>query len=427
MPDKTYAKVVLNGTTYVDLTSDTVDSSTLLSGYTAHNRSGELITGSFDSSIFVLKAGDTMTGYLTLNGNPTSNLHAVTKQYVDNRFIKNTGEDYMHGSYVITDSDSLLEGTELVTLNKNYILLEENSPESHSESPYTKIHKSYIQVKKAFYDDGFLDESYGTEITYDGIKIEDSVHNLPSYKSVLNNNALHIYTDGTNLASEISDSTLKINGHNLLRMTPHFAQMFATQITANKNLQTTEFLKVGQYYCDSSSTVASLTNCPVTTAFTMTVEAPIQTTYDDESLTTASYRLRTIKTCIGEVFSQYVARSNGGTYTYYTWQPGSIGVSKDTYSNTSMKSGDLIARRNGNVVNIVSSGNAVSVAAGNWRNYVTIAEKYRPSEETYAVVTNAYGEVKTARIRTNGNVDLYTGTSITSASNFAFTATYIVD
>ena len=55
MPDKTYAKVVLNGTTYVDLTSDTVDPSTLLSGYTAHNRSGELITGSFDTSIFVLK------------------------------------------------------------------------------------------------------------------------------------------------------------------------------------------------------------------------------------------------------------------------------------------------------------------------------------------------------------------------------------
>lgn len=31
----------------------------------------------------VLKAGDTMTGFLTLNANPTANLHAATKQYVD--------------------------------------------------------------------------------------------------------------------------------------------------------------------------------------------------------------------------------------------------------------------------------------------------------------------------------------------------------
>jgi hypothetical protein len=33
----------------------------------------------------VAKAGDTMTGYLTLNGNPVSPLHATPKQYVDSR------------------------------------------------------------------------------------------------------------------------------------------------------------------------------------------------------------------------------------------------------------------------------------------------------------------------------------------------------
>lgn len=32
---------------------------------------------------YVLKSGDTMTGFLTLSGNPTANLHAATKQYVD--------------------------------------------------------------------------------------------------------------------------------------------------------------------------------------------------------------------------------------------------------------------------------------------------------------------------------------------------------
>jgi hypothetical protein len=33
---------------------------------------------------FVRLSGDTMTGYLTLNANPVNNLHAATKQYVDN-------------------------------------------------------------------------------------------------------------------------------------------------------------------------------------------------------------------------------------------------------------------------------------------------------------------------------------------------------
>lgn len=35
----------------------------------------------------VNKAGDTMTGLLTLSGNPTSNLHAATKQYVDGLIV----------------------------------------------------------------------------------------------------------------------------------------------------------------------------------------------------------------------------------------------------------------------------------------------------------------------------------------------------
>ena len=40
---------------------------------------------------FVLRAGDTMAGFLTLNGDPTALLHAATKQYVDNRPSVPTG------------------------------------------------------------------------------------------------------------------------------------------------------------------------------------------------------------------------------------------------------------------------------------------------------------------------------------------------
>jgi hypothetical protein len=47
------------------------------------------------------KAGDTMTGYLTLNGNPISNLHAAPKQYVDSRLPQYT---FTYGNTVYSTS-----------------------------------------------------------------------------------------------------------------------------------------------------------------------------------------------------------------------------------------------------------------------------------------------------------------------------------
>ena len=41
------------------------------------------------NSTWVNVSGDTMTGFLTLHANPTNNLHAATKQYVDNAFAAN--------------------------------------------------------------------------------------------------------------------------------------------------------------------------------------------------------------------------------------------------------------------------------------------------------------------------------------------------
>lgn len=45
MPDKTYNKIVFGGATLIDLTADTVDASKLLSGATAHDKSGAVING----------------------------------------------------------------------------------------------------------------------------------------------------------------------------------------------------------------------------------------------------------------------------------------------------------------------------------------------------------------------------------------------
>lgn len=51
---------------------------------------------------FVKKAGDTMTGPLTLNGSPSNNLHATTKQYVDTRTLNDLA-DVVIASPVVED------------------------------------------------------------------------------------------------------------------------------------------------------------------------------------------------------------------------------------------------------------------------------------------------------------------------------------
>lgn len=48
-------RVVYDGVTLVDLTSDTVTPDTLMAGVTAHDAAGNEITGEFDPSVFVQK------------------------------------------------------------------------------------------------------------------------------------------------------------------------------------------------------------------------------------------------------------------------------------------------------------------------------------------------------------------------------------
>lgn len=51
-------KVEYGGNTLIDLTSDSVTSESLLSGVTAHDKSGNPITGTFDSDKYIEKTGD---------------------------------------------------------------------------------------------------------------------------------------------------------------------------------------------------------------------------------------------------------------------------------------------------------------------------------------------------------------------------------
>lgn len=93
-----------------------------------------------------------------------------------------------------------------------------------------------------------------------------------------------------------------------------------TAIAANKNLNTTEFLKVGKYYCSADVTVATLTNCPTDKAFMMEVFSPLSTTIDNETTEQWIYRVRILTTYTGLMYIQQVSSgSTAGNFTYGAW------------------------------------------------------------------------------------------------------------
>ena len=60
MPDKTYNKAIINGTTYIDLSADTVVQNKVLDGYTFHDKNGAILEGTctFDADTSDATASD---------------------------------------------------------------------------------------------------------------------------------------------------------------------------------------------------------------------------------------------------------------------------------------------------------------------------------------------------------------------------------
>lgn len=131
-----------------------------------------------------------------------------------------------------------------------------------------------------------------------------------------------------------------------------------TAITANKNLNTVEFLKVGKYYCSTNATVATLTNCPTGTAFMMEVFSPLSTTIDNETTGTWVYRMRLITELDGDMWYQG-CNSNGtpNNWTYGVWRRianiGDVDVKPNSYWGTSSTAAATAAK----VVTVASAQN----------------------------------------------------------------------
>lgn len=129
-----------------------------------------------------------------------------------------------------------------------------------------------------------------------------------------------VYDQNSGKSSMLSLSDLTVNDHDLLRLTPHFAQMFATSIPANADLNSVTYLAVGQYSCFTSAAAASLSNCPTNIAFCMTVLTPFSSAYDNETTATYQYRVRKIVCYNGEEYVQAANSNSVGAWTYNAWR-----------------------------------------------------------------------------------------------------------
>ena len=95
-----------------------------------------------------------------------------------------------------------------------------------------------------------------------------------------------------------------------------------TNIPAEADLNTIDYIKVGCYYCSNTANAKTLVNCPVAVAFMMEVLSPLSSTFDDEETDTWVYRLRRITHySTGKQYVQYIhSGATAGEFTYGEWR-----------------------------------------------------------------------------------------------------------
>lgn len=92
-----------------------------------------------------------------------------------------------------------------------------------------------------------------------------------------------------------------------------------TYIPANADLNSIEYIKVGNYYNPLDRETKTMKNVPIVSAFIMYVLSPLSGVYDNENVAQWVYRLRIFVTYLGEIFVQKV--SSGATVGSFTYEP----------------------------------------------------------------------------------------------------------
>ena len=94
-----------------------------------------------------------------------------------------------------------------------------------------------------------------------------------------------------------------------------------TRIPAHADLNTIEYIKVGNYYNSLNAESRTIKNIPVNSAFMMYVLSPLSAVYDNESNANWVYRLRIFVGYTGrDIFTQLVSsEATAGSFTYGPW------------------------------------------------------------------------------------------------------------
>lgn len=156
----------------------------------------------------------------------------------------------------------------------------------------------------------------------------------------------------TKTDSALSDSsTNPVQNKIITRFADTFYPAGGTNITTTSvNLNTTTYLKVGRFYCASSATAATFTNCPISTAFYMDVYSPISTSIDTEASPAAwTYRLRYLYAFDGSsVWVQFCDTGSGATWNYGAWHriDARSNAPVITMTNTDPGAGSALAANN---------------------------------------------------------------------------------
>ena len=138
-----------------------------------------------------------------------------------------------------------------------------------------------------------------------------------------------------NAASELS----KLDG-DAYRLTARLngADFGATAIPNGANLNTSDYIRQGRYYCGSNEAVATYQNCPVLVPFMMEVISTISPNLDDESTGVWVYRLRKITTVTGHILYQYIySQDTAGIFEYDTWREVAMSDSTEIISSDMIK------------------------------------------------------------------------------------------
>lgn len=158
----------------------------------------------------------------------------------------------------------------------------------------------------------------GMTMTNQAWIIEFQSGNIASYFSIRN-----IDTDTTyGVASQSSNGLMsaadkKAVDREFFRMLPKGG----TYIPAKADLNTIQYLKVGNYYNSLNVETATMKNCPSSNAFMMYVLSPLSEVYDNESTAAWVYRLRILIDLSGYhmFFQNANSDATAGSFRYGPW------------------------------------------------------------------------------------------------------------